>query len=476
MKLSFVIPCRNNLVYFKWAYNSIRKNQGDHEVFICAADDASTDGATEHFHWLAQIDPKFSYITNPGPNRVGHTILYDRIINELVHTDIAIIYHADMYLCPGALDEIEKLMYTSMRVEDPINYEESYKYKVDKITETFINDNINNTKIRIQQHSGSYITTNEDGTTDLCWSGWILPVTANYKTIVSLTRIEPPLHPDGPEKYLADWGMEPDQFNEKEFLNWYRDGYKPKYSPPYTNGIFAPWAFFVEDFKKIGGHDPLYRPQSKEDSDIFNRFKLNGCKFVQTWVGCVYHITCRGSRFNPTLTTPGTNSLEWEAHNIRSARNFIRKWGSFVEHTPLMDPIITPKYYTRYNIINCTKSLIELIEPWADLIRCDLDPKLLKEYCDKESKYTDFDLGMKFNYQGLVPSVTVAIDGNHFGNDEYQYLQLLPKIVQDTLLNKKSTEGTFKLGSLFVQISNNEEMTNTLIHVDNEEYQSRLRR
>lgn len=438
MKISFIMPGRDNLVYAKWSYESIRKHQKTHEVEICFADDNSSDGTWEWCIEMMKIDPLFKAIRNDSGKRLGHTILYDRLINEVCTSEVAMIWHCDMYLCPGALDEIERLMYDQGDTSP-------------SSTEPYI----------------PLIITNPDGS----WN--YMP---NYKTIVSLTRIEPPLHPDGPEKYLADWGTEPDQFNEIDFLNWFKNGYKPKYSPPYTNGIFAPWAFFVEDFKKIGGHDPLYKPQSKEDSDIFNRFKLNGCKFIQTWLGCVYHITCRGSRFNPTLTTPGTNSLEWEAHNIRSARNFIRKWGSFVEHTPLMDPIITPKYYTRYNIINCTKSLIELIEPWADLIRCDLDPKLLNEYCDKESKYTDFDLGMKFNYQGLVPSVTVAIDGNHFGNDEYQYLQLLPKIVQDTLLNKKSTEGTFKLGSLFVQISNNEEMTNTLIHVDNEEYQSRLRR
>ena len=38
-------------------------------------------------------------------------------------------------------------------------------------------------------------------------------------------------------------------------------------------------------------------PQSKEDSDIFNRFHLKGYKFVQVWKGLVYHMTCRGSRF-----------------------------------------------------------------------------------------------------------------------------------------------------------------------------------
>jgi succinate dehydrogenase/fumarate reductase flavoprotein subunit len=41
----------------------------------------------------------------------------------------------------------------------------------------------------------------------------------------------------------------------------------------------------------------LFAPQSKEDTDIFNRFHLNGIKFVQTWEGFVYHMTCRGSRF-----------------------------------------------------------------------------------------------------------------------------------------------------------------------------------
>ena len=47
MKISFIQPSRNNLKYLKWSYNSIRKNQGNHEVEICVADDASTDGTWE---------------------------------------------------------------------------------------------------------------------------------------------------------------------------------------------------------------------------------------------------------------------------------------------------------------------------------------------------------------------------------------------------------------------------------------------
>ena len=44
---------------------------------------------------------------------------------------------------------------------------------------------------------------------------WLMPV---EKTIVSLTRIEPPLHPDGPEKVLQDFGIEPEEFDEEGLL------------------------------------------------------------------------------------------------------------------------------------------------------------------------------------------------------------------------------------------------------------------
>ena len=36
--------------------------------------------------------------------------------------------------------------------------------------------------------------------------------------VVSATRIEPPLHPDGPEKILEDFGIEPEEFKEQELL------------------------------------------------------------------------------------------------------------------------------------------------------------------------------------------------------------------------------------------------------------------
>ena len=393
MNISLIQPTRNNLKYLKWAYQAIRDNQGDHIVEICVADDASTDGTWE---WCQQVleggDTHFKCIRNEGPERLGHTILYDRLVNEVASYDKCMIYHADMYLCPGALDEIEK---------------------------------------------------------------YIRP-----KTIISLTRIEPPLHPDGPEKVLADWGVEPEDFNEGEFLKWFSlaDGFKGNTT---TEGIFAPWAFMKADFQEIGGHDPLYAPQSKEDSDIFNRFQLNGVKFIQTWKGCVYHMTCRGSRFNPTLTTPGQNSNEWEAQNVRSSRNFIRKWGHFVKHDPLMKPIVPPKYDIGFIVTNCGFPMLEALEPWCSTIYIkDGYDLIVADYIAREQPNTKFDLLERIKpYDNEKQNeVLISFDASKLNQQNFQIIQQLPEIIKDS-----GEIGSFQLDIFTIDIIQMNEYQNNLI-------------
>ena len=119
MKISFIIPSRNNKKYLEWAYNSIRKNQGEHEVEVCVADDFSEDGTKEWCEEIVKADKQFKWIRNEGPERQGLVILNDKLINEVATNDLCIVYHADMYLCPGALDAIEKHMYgTSYKKAD----------------------------------------------------------------------------------------------------------------------------------------------------------------------------------------------------------------------------------------------------------------------------------------------------------------------------------------------------------------------
>ena len=388
MKISLIQPGRNNLKYLKWSYDSIRKNQGKHEVEICVADDASTDGTWDWCLEMMDKDPLFKALKWEGPERVGHTILYDRLVNEIATKDICMIYHADMYLMPGALDAIE-----------------------DELKE---------------------------------------------KTIVSLTRIEPPLHPDGPEKILKDFGVEPEEFKEDDLLEWFTKpvdsagGYQPKHNGP-TEGIFAPWAFYKKDFQEIGGHDPLYAPQSKEDSDIFNRFQLNGIKFIQTWEGCVYHMTCRGSRRNTVDKAKNIyeDSPEWLAQNQRSTRNFIRKWGHFVKHNSLMKPIIPHKYDIGFIVKNCDMNILTGLEPWCSNVY--VNPDLIKSYIDIEQPNTTMDL-----YDRIKPyeneknnEILIRIDAKTLDPEDFKMLQILPEVIAES-----GEIGEFELGNMNIHIIN----------------------
>ena len=388
MKISLIQPGRNNLKYLKWSYDSIRKNQGDHEVEICVADDASSDGTWDWCQEMMEKDPLFKAIRNEGPERLGHTILYDTLTNEVATNDIAMIYHADMYLCPGALDAIER-----------------------EISE---------------------------------------------KVIVSLTRIEPPMHPDGPEKVLLACGEEPEDMKEEVVLNWIE---KNKDSSKITEGIFAPWAFYRKDFQEIGGHDPLYAPQSKEDSDIFNRFLLNGVKFKQVWDGFVYHMTCRGSRRNTNDKAINIyeDSPEWLAQNMRSTRNFIRKWGHFVMHDNLMKPIVPNKYNVGFIIKNCNSDLLHALEPWCDNIYVDIP---YDDYIKNEQPNTLINLSTR-----ILPydneknnNILINIDGKKLDNNDMVNIQRLSRIFDDS-----GQIGEFNLGNLFINIVEFKTYTETLI-------------
>jgi len=399
MKISFIIPSRNNLKYLKWSYKSIRKNQGDHEVQICVADDASEDGTWDWCNKMMKEDPNFDAILNMGPGRLGLVILNDKLVNEVVISDICMIWHADMYLCPGALDAIEKHL--------------------------------------------------------------------KEKTIVSLTRIEPPLHPQGQEKVLLDCGIEPEEFDENKLLQYIEGRLGQFDKVPTTEGIFAPWAFWKKDFQEIGGHDKLFAPQSKEDSDIFNRFQLNGVKFVQTWEGFVYHMTCRGSRFNPySGGAPGKDSEEWKHTTTKNMRNFIRKWGHMVQHDQYLNPIIPPKYDIGFIIHNCNKQMLHALEPWCSNIYLTMPtPSEAHQYIAKEQKNTKFDLIKRIRpideekYNNiLVEFDATKLNENNFNN----ILCKLPEIINST-----NEVGKYKLDIFKVIVNSLETYEKKLINVKN---------
>ena len=377
--ISFIQPSRSNLKYLKWSYESIRKNLGyRHE--ICMADDFSDDGTWKWMKEISKKDANVKIHRNNGPTRLGHTILYDTLVN-MATNDIVMIYHADMYALPDMDTEVLKHIKPGV--------------------------------------------------------------------VVSATRIEPPLHPEGLEKVLMDFGIEPEEFKEQELLKWYSEDYKPQQKT--TEGIFAPWAIYKEDFQKIGGHDDLFAPQSKEDSDIFNRFILAGYEVVQTREGCVYHMTCRGSRFadgaqrNPMgdVTMVGRETDEWLLQNERSTRNFARKWSSYCLHDDYLKPYIQPKYDIGYVVKNCDITGLRGLEPWSDGMFID-NETLVEHYIKEEQPNTQFDLKKRLTKK-LDNDIIVEFDLSELNQEEFEVLLILPEIIKDSGKVGEFTIGIFNI-------------------------------
>ena len=202
--------------------------------------------------------------------------------------------------------------------------------------------------------------------------------------------------------------------------------------------------YIRKTFTSIGGHDPLYAPQSKEDSDIFNRFVLNGYDLVQTWKGFVYHMTCRGSRFadgaqrNPDgqVFMKNRETDEWLKQNERSTRNFIRKWGHFVKHDSMMMPIIPPKYDIGFVVENCDLHALTALEPWCSDIYGDWvghKGLYVNKYIEEEQPNTDFSLSKKIHTQHSEPKndVVVYIDCSKLNQKNFPIIGQLSEILQE---------------------------------------------
>ena len=381
MRITFVIPSRNNLEFLQLAYDSIRRLETKHEVLVL--NDASTDGTAE---WIAtQDDEDLIVYTNPGPERIGIVGMFDRGI-EMARTDIIMGFHSDMVVCRDFDKNILKHL--------------------------------------------------ERG------------------KVVSATRVEPPLHPDGPEKILRNYGIEVEEFKMDVWLDQ-AEGLK---EDRVTEGIFAPWCMYREDFLAIGGHDELFAPQSKEDSDLFNRFVLNGYEVLQSWDALAYHFTSRGSRFNKHAGgAAGKNSEEWLYTTNKNMRNFIRKWGTVVMHDSLMKPIVPPKY--SIGIIMNNTTLLDALEPWCDTIYVKGD---YSKYIAKEQSNTLYDLRERIKPFDNEKNneILLEVDETTFTQEDYQIIQQLSQIIQ-----QQGQPGRFQLGNIFMEIVQMNEYQNTLISI-----------
>lgn len=239
--------------------------------------------------------------------------------------------------------------------------------------------------------------------------------------VVSGTRIEPPLHPEGKEKIVRDFGMYPEDFKTEEFNQFVEETIQ-QYQGHTTRGIFAPWAIFKDEILSIGMHDEEFHSYH-EDSDIFNRFILNGYELVQTWEALVYHLTCRGGQFQDGIEKV-TDNQEFHKMKSNAAMHYVRKWGSFINNDEYHYPILPPVYKKSVKITNSYAQLDSALEPW-------------------------FNGG---------EDIIVEIDGKTFQQQDYQIIQQLNSIIKDS-----GEIGEFQLGNLKITINSMTEYQDELV-------------
>lgn len=401
MEISLVMPAKD-IYHFKWAYKNIQKNKGKHNVFICTIADNCDTEAVNYFTELAKQDDHFLFINNSSGKSWGCAICYNKIIRELVKTEVFMIFHTDMYLCPNSFDILEKNL--------------------------------------------------------------------KRKTIISLTRIEPPLHPEGKEKITMDFGTELSNFNEDLLLKWVAEN-SYKYVNQTSVGAFAPWVMFKDEFEEIGCHDEYnFVPFMFEDTDLYQRLLLNGFGMIQLRDAFVYHLTCRGWKFKNGVD--GKLTLEEENLysniNVKNARNFIRKWGRFFEHDEYLKPLITNRYDVGFILKNCDEYDIMLLEPYADTIYSDLN---YNRYITNEQKNTKFNLTKKLKHitDTKTNNVIVEFDTKKLSQELFISLSNMQKVIQHT--NKV---GNFEYSIFKVEIKDLTDYSKELINLNNPYYLNKL--
>ena len=262
------------------------------------------------------------------------------------------------------------------------------------------------------------------------------------ETVVCATRIEPPLHPAGKEKIIKDFGTDFDNLDIDAFEIFAYDS-QATFANETTNGMFAPWIIYKEDFVAMGGHDALFAPFPYEDSDIFQRWILHGYELIQSRDAFVYHLTCRGHRWTEEI---GKDDDYFKNASAKAARNYIRKWGSWIENDEYQMPILKPRYDIGIVVENCDANLLLSLEPWFNNIY--VDQTLIADYIKHEQPKTDLILEARVRNIEEPKQNDILI---YFDAKENVDLNIVPNI-QVIIRESVDAVGTYEYNGLKIDV------------------------
>ena len=268
-----------------------------------------------------------------------------------------------------------------------------------------------------------------------------------HSRAVSYTTIEPPIF-SGHErlgKIIRDFGIDINSFRTSDmykFANEEAHNKSNMLEPGVTFFMCMPRKVLLE----IGGMDNLFNPFFCEDDDIINRLKLYGLELITSLDAICYHFVSKTSRFSEEY------KIQTQILEIKSNRNYIRKWGSRGNYL---------KYNIAYVAHNCNIHALETLEPWCDKIYIND----LFNYIEKEQPNTKYDLTKRIlpliNSNPIQDNdIIVEFDCLKFNQRTFELLQSLPAIIKES-----GEPGYFELEDLKITINQIIERQSDLIHL-----------
>jgi GT2 family glycosyltransferase len=268
--------------------------------------------------------------------------------------------------------------------------------------------------------------------------------------VVSYTTIEPPIFGEHtrPGKLIFNFGTSLETFLKDEFREYCEiehARYEDQTEPGITFFMCMPRAALLE----IGGLDSLYNPMFCEDDDLIRRWKMYGMECITALDAICYHFVSKTSRFSEEYVHR-TQTIE-----LRSNRNYIRKWGSRID---------APKYNISFVVRNCTLPMLEMLEPWCDRIYIDdYLHNIIDSYREKEQSKTTYDLTRRvFRIDSNDPQgendVVVEFDAGQLTQQNFQYIQQLAAIIADS-----GEIGEFQIDIFRISIYSIEEQQDQLV-------------
>lgn len=266
-------------------------------------------------------------------------------------------------------------------------------------------------------------------------------------TVVAGTRVEPPLHPPGNEKIIKNFGIDFDDLDVSAFEEFcLEEQYRNRDRT--TKGMFAPWIIHKKDYLEVNGHDHVFAPFPYEDSDIFQRWILKGYELIQSRDALVYHLTCRGHRFTEQI---GKDDEYYKQASHRAAREYLRKWGSWIKNDEFQYPIIKPKYDVGFVIKNCSLQIMDALEPWCNTLYTDDEMGVIEAaYYEYEQPNTKTNLIEKIKsskYQSPTNDIIVEFDAKQLTDQSFSIIQNLPDIIRES-----GEIGLFKIDVFTIEI------------------------